>query len=106
MKSASPDSARPLGVSLSPRVASSVAVPALGLSLSGFLVISYLLCVVGYLLFPKLPISHMSLSIFLPGFSLLSWSSFFLGFVESIAWGWYVALILGSLYNFFVVRIR
>lgn len=75
-----------------------------GISLSLFLAISYILCVVGYILFPGLPISHSSLAIFLPGFELLSWRTFFLGLVESFAWGWYVALIFGPLYNFFAAR--
>ena len=48
---------------------------------------------------------HGSLSIFLPGFELLSWRSFFLGLAESFAWGWYVALVFGPLYNFFVRRV-
>ena len=75
-----------------------------GLSLSLFLSISYIFCVIGYLLFPGLPISHSSLSIFLPGFELISWPSFFLGLVESFAWGWYVTLVFVPLYNFFASR--
>lgn len=75
-----------------------------GLSLSLFLAISYTLCIAGYVLFPGLPISHSSLAIFLPGFELLSWRTFLLGLVESLAWGWYVALIFAPLYNFFVSR--
>ena len=58
----------------------------------------------GYLLFPSLPISHSSLALFLPGFELLNWRTFFLGLGESFAWGWYVALIFGPLYNFFAWR--
>lgn len=75
-----------------------------GISLSLFLAISYTLCIIGYVLFPGLPISHSSLAIFLPGFELLSWRTFLLGLVESLGWGWYVALIFGPLYNFFVSR--
>jgi len=75
-----------------------------GLSLSLFLTVSYLLCVAGYLLFPGLPISHSSLSIFLPGFQLLSWQTFCLGLIESFLWGWYVALVFVPLYNFFASR--
>jgi len=26
--------------------------------------------------------------------------------VESFAWGWYIALVFGSLYNFFAMRLR
>jgi hypothetical protein len=81
-----------------------IPVVSLGLSLSLFLAISYTLCISGYLLFPALPINHSALAIFLPGFELLSWRSFFLGLIESFAWGWYFALIFGPLYNFFVSR--
>jgi hypothetical protein len=84
--------------------ARTVPVVAFGMALSLFLVMSYVLCVVGCLLFPGLPISHSSLAIFMPGFVLLSWKSFVLGLAESFAWGWYVALIFGPLYNFFAVR--
>jgi hypothetical protein len=72
-----------------------------GFSLSLFLTISYVLCVVGYLLLPGLLINHSALAIFLPGFELLSWRTFFLGLGESFAWGWYVALVFAPLFNFF-----
>src|SRR6266536_3307702 len=73
----------------------------LGLSLSAFFAISYLICIAGYLLFPGVPVQHAALSIFLPGFELLNWRSFFLGLVESVLWGWYIAVVFGPLYNFF-----
>ena len=73
----------------------------LGLSLSLFLSLSYVLCVIGYLILPDLPIKHSALSLFLPGFVLLSWRTFAIGAVESFAWGWYVALIFCPLFNFF-----
>ena len=78
----------------------------LGLSLSLFFVISYLICIAGYLLLPGFPVQHSALSIFLPGFELLSWRSFCLGMAESVIWGWYIALVFGSLYNFFSRRIE
>ena len=78
----------------------------LGLSLSLFFVISYAICIAGYLLLPGFPVQHAALSIFLPGFELLSWRSFCLGLVESFLWGWYIALVFGSLYNFFGRRIE
>jgi hypothetical protein len=81
-----------------------IPVLALGMSASLFLVISYVLCVIAYLLFPRLPIDHAALAIFLPGFKLLSWPTFLLGLVESFAYGWYIALIFGPLYNFFAAR--
>ena len=92
------------GVRLPVHTAHLIPVFALGLGLSLFLVISYLLCVIGYLAFPGLPIEHSGLAIFLPGFTLLSWPSFFLGLIESFGWGWYVALVFGPIYNFFAAR--
>ena len=93
------------GVPLPQYPAHTIPVLALGMGLSLFLVFSYVLCVLGYLFWPSLPIQHSALSIFLPGFTLLSWPSFFLGLVESFGWGWYVALVFGPLYNFFVGRL-
>jgi len=81
-----------------------IPVLALGMALSLSLVISYVLCVIGYLAFPSLPIEHSALSIFLPGFTLLSWPSFFLGLIEAFGWGWYVTLVFGPIYNFFAAR--
>ncbi|MBI1775873.1 MAG: hypothetical protein HYR63_11055 [Proteobacteria bacterium] len=74
------------------------------MGLSSFLAISYVLCVLGYLLFPGLPIEHSALAIFLPGFALLSLQSFLLGLIESFAWGWYVALVFAPIYNYFAAR--
>jgi hypothetical protein len=82
-----------------------VPIKALGLGLSLFFVISYVLCIIGYLFAPGFPVQHGALSIFLPGFELLSWRSFFLGLAESFVWGWYIALVFGTLYNFFVRRV-
>ena len=82
-----------------------ISVFVLGLSLSLFLTISYVLCVIGYLVLPGLPIEHSALSIFQPGFVLISWRSFGLGVIESFAWGWYIALIFCPLFNFFAARV-
>ena len=86
--------------------AGALPIVALGLSLSLFFVISYLICIAGYLLFPGFPVQHAALSIFLPGFELLSWRSFCLGMAESFIWGWYIALVFGALYNFIIRRIE
>jgi len=94
------------GVALPTHSLRSLPVFALGISLSLFFVISYVLCVVGYLVFPGLPINHAALAIFLPGFELLSWGTFVLGLIESFAYGWYIALIFGPLFNFFAARMR
>ncbi|WNL45324.1 DUF5676 family membrane protein [Dyella sp. BiH032] len=76
-----------------------IAISTLGTALSIFLAVSFVFCIAGYLLFPSLPIAHAALSIFLPGFTLLSWSSFLLGLVESVIWGWYIAVVFGAIYN-------
>ena len=85
-----------------------IPVAVLGLSLGAFFLISSLLCVLGFYLERSLgwslPIAHGALSNFLPGFAFDSGSRFLLGVVESLAWGWYVALIFGPLYNFLSTR--
>ncbi len=78
----------------------------LGMGLGLFFAISYLACILFYLLFPGLVLNHAVLTLFLPGFKLVSWGSFFLGLVESFGYGWYVALIFAPSYNFFVQRGR
>lgn len=78
---------------------------AFGQALISFFILSYAICILGYLFVPGLPVDHAALGIFLPGFTLLSWHTFFLGLIESFAWGWYIALLFGPLYNFFVRRL-
>jgi hypothetical protein len=34
----------------------------------------------------------------------LSWHTFFLGLIESFFWGWYIALVFGTIYDFFLCR--
>lgn len=86
------------------RTGQTIAVRPLGMALSAFLTVSYVLCIVGYLVLPGLPVKHEALAIFLPGFDLLSWRTFLIGLAESYAWGWYVAVVFGPLYNFFSAR--
>ena len=95
-----------IGVRSNGGQAASIRIVTLGLSLSVFFVISYVICIAGYLLLPGFPVQHSALSIFLPGFELLSWRSFCLGMAESFIWGWYIALVFGALYNFICRRIE
>ena len=81
-----------------------IPVAALGMSLSLFLAVSYVLCIIGYLILPGLPVKHEALAIFLPGFELLTWRGFVIGLVESYLWGWYIALVFSPIYNFFCAR--
>ena len=87
-----------------PRSPHGIPVIAFGWSLSLSFAISFVLCVLGYFILPSLPVAHGALAIVLPGFQLESWPRICLGLAESFAWGWYIALIFGPLYNFFAAR--
>ncbi len=76
---------------------------ATGLALGSFLAVTFVLCVAFDLLFPELAM-YPSWARLLPGFVWLSWPSFLLGLVESFAYGFYVALVFGPLFNFFARR--
>ncbi len=76
---------------------------AVGHATSLLLAITFTLCVAFDLLFPQYAMFEVWRKL-LPGFEWLSWKSFFLGLIESYAYGWYVALIWVPLYNAFVVR--
>lgn len=80
-----------------------IPVLAFGMSLGIFLAVTFALCVGFDLLFPGQAMYETWLNL-LPGFTWLTWPSFFLGLVESIAYGWYVALVFGPLFNFFARR--
>jgi len=91
------------GTPLSRDTISGISVLALGLSLSAFLGITFVLCVLFDLWFPDLAMNPVWTPL-LPGFSWLTWPSFFLGLAESVGYGWYIALIFGPLYNFCTAR--
>ena len=77
-----------------------LSVMATGMALGSFLSISFILCILLGLLVPDGGL-HKPWLQFLPGFSWLTWPSFFLGLCESFAYGWYVALIFVPLQNYF-----
>ena len=93
------------GFPLPARIAPRIPVFAFGMSLGLFLAVTYLLCVLFDLWFPGQAMNQAWLRL-LPGFTWLSWPSFFLGLAESFAYGWYVALVFAPLYNFFAARSR
>jgi len=84
--------------------AARIPISALGMALSLFLSVSYGLCVVAHLFVPAWPGADSLLALVLPGFETLTWSGVLLGLVGSFAGGWYVALVFGPIYNFFVDR--
>jgi hypothetical protein len=98
-------SGRAAGVPLPVHPARTIPILAFGMSLGLFLAITYVLCVGFDLLFPGQAMYQSWLRL-LPGFTWLTWPSFFLGLIESFGYGWYVALIFVALYNFFVTRWR
>lgn len=71
----------------------------LGLSMSAFFAITYGLCVALRLFVPDVG-DHLPWFQFLPGFDWTP-TGIFLGLIESVAYGWYVALLFGSLFNWF-----
>ncbi len=79
---------------------SRIPVVALGMSLGLFLAFTFVICILFDLLFPEMAMYPVWKPL-LPGFTWLTWPSFFLGLIETFAYGWYVALIFGPLYNFF-----
>ncbi|MDH3208966.1 MAG: DUF5676 family membrane protein [Burkholderiaceae bacterium] len=89
---------RSYGTPLAPVQSPRIPVIAFGMSLGIFLAITYTLCVGFDLLFPGQAMYETWLRL-LPGFTWLTWQSFLLGLVESFAYGWYVALMFGPLFN-------
>ena len=80
-----------------------IAIVPLGLSLSSFFAITYLLCVLYGLVLSDVDL-HQLLAAMLPGFTWLTWTSFFIGLVWSVVFGWYVAAVFAPLHNFFAAR--
>lgn len=77
---------------------------ALGLSLSSFLALSYLISVVAALMLPE-PTVQAWLQLF-PGAPAFNWWGVIKGLAVSIICGWYIAYVFGTIYNFFSARFR
>jgi hypothetical protein len=80
-----------------------IPVVAFGMSLGIFLALTFVLCVLFDLWLPEKAMNPVWAPL-LPGFTWIDWPSFFLGLIEAFAYGWYVALVFGPLYNFFAAR--
>lgn len=80
-----------------------ISLTAVGHATSLLLVISYVLCIIFDLVFPEHAMYEVW-SKLLPGFEWLSWKSFFIGLLETYAYGWYFALIWVSIYNYFIAK--
>jgi len=82
----------------------SVSLVAVGHATSMVLAISFTLCVGFDILFPQYAMFE-SWQKLLPGFEWISWSSFFLGLIESYGYGWYFSLIWVPIYNAAIARV-
>ena len=74
-----------------------------GLTMSLFLVISFLFCIALGLVSTRADL-HNAWFALLPGVTWLSWTSVLLGIVETVAYGWYIALVFVPLYNWAAAR--
>ncbi len=75
----------------------------IGNATSLFLAITFIFCVVFDLLVPEHAM-YRAWQDLLPGFEWISWKSFFIGLIETYAYGWYFAVIWVPLYNCFTKR--
>jgi hypothetical protein len=84
---------------------SRIAIVPLGLTLGFFFVITYVLCVIyGLLGFQQG--MHQLLFQIIPGFTWITWPSFFIGLFWTFVSGWYIALVFAPLFNFFTARMQ
>jgi hypothetical protein len=77
----------------------------LGLSLSGFFAVSFLACILLGIIVPD-GATHRPWLQFFPGFEWLTTRSVIIGLVWTQVYGWWTALVFGSLFNFFAARSR
>ncbi len=75
----------------------------LGAAMAGFLTVAYVTCVAYDLLFGQQ--MYQAWLALLPGVMWISWGSFVLGLVETIAYGFFFGLVLAPTYSFFLVRV-
>ena len=92
------------GTPLPVRSVSRIPIVALGMSLGVFFALTFVLCVLFDLWFPALAMNPVWSPV-LPGFVWISWTSFLLGLIETFAYGWYIALVFGPLYNLFARKL-
>ena len=81
-----------------------LSIAVLGWSIGLFLSIAFSLCVLFDLVVPSVAMNPVWLPL-LPWVTWISWPGFFLGLVETFAYGWFVALIFVPLFNYFSQRL-
>lgn len=82
-----------------------IPITALGLSLCSFFAISFVGCLLLGLIVPDAGMHRPWLQFF-PGFEWITPLGVIIGLVWTQVYGWYTALVLGSLFNFFAARWR
>ena len=82
-----------------------ISVVDVGNATSLFLAISFALCVAFDLVLPDHAM-YRAWQELLPGFTWISWKSFFIGLVETYSYGWYFALVWVPLYNCFAGKAK
>jgi len=76
-----------------------LSIKSVSISAGLFLAVTYLICVAFDLIFPTYAM-NAAWSPFLPGFVWISWFSFALGLIETLAYGLYVGIVFVPIYNF------
>ena len=71
-------------------------------ALGSFLAITFVLCVIWGLSFPRQLQMYPAWQFFLPGFKWITWKTFVLGLIESFLYGFYVSYVFIPLYNLFL----
>ena len=89
-------------ISNTPRAAR-IPIQALGWSLGIFFAITFTICVVFDLVIPGQSMTSLWNPL-LPWVDGISFGGYVLGIVETLLYGWFVALIFGPLFNFFAER--
>lgn len=75
-------------------------------TLAVFFAVVYTLDVLAGLLFPNWWVMQKAWELLLPGYTFISWGTFFVGLVESFVGGFLTALLFVPIYNFFHRRIE
>lgn len=73
-------------------------------TLSVLFAVVFTLDILAGVLFPNWYVMQKAWELLLPGFTFISWGTFFIGLVESFIGGFLTAVLFVPIYNFFVGR--
>lgn len=83
---------------------SPIAIVPFGVTLSTFLAVTYVLCVIIGVLIAPHGLAQLYPMLF-PGFTWITWPSFFVGLIWVVVYSWYIAVTFGILHNYFARRV-